>query len=554
MTPRIYNRLLLTIAGIGGMLYGIDVGIISAALLYLGKTIDLSLAQTSIIVAAVLGGSMFSSLVAGFLADWFGRRTMMIVSGVLFVSSVVLIVASHGFPALFAGRFLQGVSGGVIAVVVPLYLTESLSADVRGRGSAVFQLFLTIGIVLAAGIGWYFTRTADSAIAAAHGNAALIVAAEQHAWRGMFQSVAYPGILFLAGTFFLGETPRWLLRKGRPADALQALRRSVDETEAQRVLSEMQAIAAAPTHKTTHVDSLWQRRYIYPFVLACVVLACNQAIGINSILGYLVLILRQGGMSAIHATQGDFAVKLINTLATVVAVALVDRRGRKFLLILGTAGVLCALSAEAVIFRLAEANHRDMSAQVERAVSNNSIHTSLAQIFSSDSAPNGPYSLTVLYSYGKGEHSATVLNTDPNPALTIQPERDAGTLQIKSAVVRTLPPPRTGWWVAFFLALFIAAFAVGPGVVVWLALSELMPTRIRSAGMGIALLINQGVSTLIAGVFLPVSSHYGYSAAFGFWAVCGLIYFLVAVFLLPETKGKTLEEIELLFESREGYQ
>jgi len=100
--------------------------------------------------------------------------------------------------------------------------------------------------------------------------------------------------------------------------------------------------------------------------------------------------------------------------------------------------------------------------------------------------------------------------------------------------------------------LFIAAFAIGPGVVVWLMLSELMPTRIRSGGMGIALLINQGVSTLIAGVFLPVVGRYGYFAMFAFWAACTVVYFSTAVFFLPETKGKTLEEIEVGFEARAG--
>jgi sugar phosphate permease len=98
------------------------------------------------------------------------------------------------------------------------------------------------------------------------------------------------------------------------------------------------------------------------------------------------------------------------------------------------------------------------------------------------------------------------------------------------------------------MCLFIASFAVGPGVVVWLALSELMPTRIRSTGMGIALLINQGVSTVMAGVFLPVVGYYGYYAMFAFWAICTVIYFLISAFILPETKGKTLEEIEQSFD------
>ena len=111
-----------------------------------------------------------------------------------------------------------------------------------------------------------------------------------------------------------------------------------------------------------------------------------------------------------------------------------------------------------------------------------------------------------------------------------------------------MPTEATGWLVTACLCLFIAAFSVGPGVVVWLALSELMPTRIRSTGMGIALLLNQGVSTAIAAVFLPTVGNYGYSAMFLFWAACTVIYFITAAFFLPETKGKTLEEIEEYFE------
>ena len=157
------------VASLGGLLYGADIGIIAAALLYLGKTVELTLEQTSLIVAAVLGGSMVSSLAAGVLADWFGRKTMMIVSGLMFVASVGIIVLSQGFVPLFLGRLLQGMSGGVIAVVVPLYLAECLSAKSRGRGTAIFQFFLTFGIVMASAIGLYFTRQAESAIAASCG-------------------------------------------------------------------------------------------------------------------------------------------------------------------------------------------------------------------------------------------------------------------------------------------------------------------------------------------------------------------------------------------------
>jgi len=550
LSPASYGRFLLFIAGMGGLLYGVDVGIIAAALLYLGKTVSLSIAQTSMIVAAVLGGSMVSSLAAGVLADWIGRKTMMIVSGLLFVLSVLLIFGSHNFAMLFTGRLLQGASGGFIAVVVPLYLAECLSAKTRGRGSAVFQLFLTIGIAIAAAVGRYFTVHADAAIAAAKSNAALILAAENHAWRGMFLSVVYPGIVFFVGAFFLSESPRWLFRKGRIDAALAALRRSSSEEEAQVQMREMEKTAVAATPEVAKASgSLLQRKYIVPFVMACVILACNQTTGINSILSYLVIILKQAGLSAGHSTDGDVAVKVINVLMTLVAVALVDRKGRKFLLVLGTSGVIVALGTAAVVFHTFETKRTDVKRWVADGMHGPALDLPVKALSALRTDSSGPMVLGVLYDYGSGEKSATVLSTDADPVLHIAPEGgEAGKpLVIKAASYGPVPSATTGWLIAGCLALFIAAFAVGPGVVVWLALSELMPTRIRSSGMGIALLINQGVSTLIAGLFLPVVSNYGYAAMFGFWTLCTVVYFITAAFFLPETKGKTLEEIELGF-------
>lgn len=548
-SPASYGRFLLFIAGMGGLLYGVDVGIISAALLYLGKTVSLSISQTSLIVAAVLGGSMAGSLVTGFLSDWLGRKTMMIVSGLVFVLSVLLIFASQGFPMLFIGRLLQGASGGFIGVVVPLYLAECLNAKSRGKGTGIFQLMLTMGIVIAAGVGLYFTHQAIAAIAAAGGNAQQILAAENHAWRGMFLSVMYPGIVFFAGSFFLSESPRWLYKKGRTEDALQALRRSSSEEDAQLQLREMQDAGTATESSAKSAGSLLQRKYVVPFVLACMILGCNQATGINSILPYLVVILKQAGMSAGRATQGNVAVVLLNFLVTIVGVALVDRKGRKFLLVLGTSGIMLALGSAAVVFHSFEVKRVDVRQEVASRVKGSSLQLPVASVHGAGVDTSGPTVLNVLYSYGDGEKSATVLTTDEDPVLRVTPEpADAGhALTIKAATYGAVPSTHTGWLVAICLAVFISSFAVGPGVVIWIALSELMPTRIRSSGMGIALVVNQGVSTLMAYVFLPVVSNYGFAAMFGIWTTCTVLYFVIAAFFLPETKGKTLEEIELGF-------
>jgi hypothetical protein len=164
--------------------------------------------------------------------------------------------------------------------------------------------------------------------------------------------------------------------------------------------------------------------------------------------------------------------------------------------------------------------------------------------------------LSVLYSYGAQQGIAVALSNDPNSRRieVVRPEAGDSTaghsLKILRARAGPVPTGKTGVLVAICLAVFITFFSVGPGVCVWLALSELMPTRIRSVGMGIALLINQGVSTGIAAFFLPIVGNYGYFAMFGFWAACTVIYFITAAFFLPETKGRTLEEIEEYFEGK----
>jgi len=547
-----YRRFLMGVSGLGGLLYGADIGIIAAALLYLSGTINLTIEQKSLVVAAVLGGSMFSSLAAGVLADWMGRKKMTIVSGVMFVASIVMIVLSHGFTSLFLGRLLQGMSGGVIAVVMPLYLAECLSANERGRGTAIFQFMLTFGIVIAALIGWLYTRQAETAIAHAAGNAVLIQAAENHAWRSMFLAVIYPGILFFATAWALSESPRWLFRKGRFAAARAALLRAAPAAEADIAWKEMEELARE--HQETAAsgarDSLLRRKYVVPFVLACIVLACTQTTGINSILSFLVIILRQAGMSARHATQGDVVVKVLNCLMTLVGAALVDRRGRRFLLRIGTGGVVIALAAAGLIFLRIESRSVDALVRVRAAQVGDSVTLPLDQGAFAGSVGGRPMSLTVVYTYGHGDYVDTVLSDSDDPVLRIAPDsRQAkATLTIKRARYGPIPEEGTGWLVAACLGLFILAYAFGPGVVVWLMLSELMPTRIRSTGMGIALLINQGISTLIAALFLPVVGNYGYFAMFFFWAACTVIYFVTATFFLPETKGKTLEEIEKYFE------
>ena len=576
-----YNRFLLIVAGLGGLLYGVDVGIIAGALPYLEATSGFNGGQLSLVVAAVLLGSVISTLFAGLLADWMGRKSLMTLSGIMFVISIPMIALSHGYGSLVFGRLLQGVSGGLIGVVVPLYLAECLTASDRGKGTGIFQWLLTLGLVIAAALGLYYSFRVDQV--AKLGDAAQLLAFKNTAWRRIFWVSLPPGILFVIGSFLMAESPRWLLRRGKQEAAYAALLRSRTNEQADLELREMQATTTAEKQATSvgskAKESLLRRKYVIPFILACIILACNQATGINSIIGYNTNILLQSGLSDFASHWGYLVFQIINFLVTFGGVVLVDRKGRKFLLALGTAGIIISLVCTGALFLGNEKHRVDTRAAVQSRVTADqkltlTYSTQLADQLLKDSgnpATDRPTSLVVIYSYGDFRATSQVvrsndLGTKPieimregcvpankvvaffsNPFGDLDASRQAP-LTIEKALITPVPTSRNGWLVAITLFIFMAFFAVGPGVCVWLALSELMPTRIRSNGMSIALVLNQAVSTTIAAVFLPTVGKYGYSTMFFGFAACTVIYFVTATWFLPETKGKTLEEIEAHFE------
>lgn len=578
-----YNRFLLVVAGLGGLLYGVDVGIIAGALPYLEATSGLNRGELSIVVAAVLLGSVFSTLFAGILADWMGRKALMALSGVMFVISIPMIALAHGYAPLVFGRLLQGTSAGLIGVVVPLYLAECLTAANRGKGTGIFQWLLTAGIAIAALIGLLFSFRLDHIVQSGDANAIYVF--KNSAWRGIFWVSLPPGIFFVIGSLMLSESPRWLLKRGKRDASYAALLRSRTNEQADLELKEMQELGTSEKSKDSSgpvkKDSLLNRKYVIPFILACIILACNQTTGINSIIAYNTNILLQSGLSDLSAHEGYVVFTFVNFFVTLVGVTLVDRKGRKFLLGIGTAGIIVSMVCTGVLFRQTEKLGVDSKATAQAmAAPDQTLKLVYNQeqaktLLSGSTASNvnaaAPTSLVIIYSYGDFRTASQAVRSDDSGAKPIEITREScvpankivaffsnpfgdldaarkAPLRIENALITPVPSVRNGWIVAITLFVFMAFFAMGPGVCVWLALSELMPTRIRSNGMSIALVLNQAVSTTIAAIFLPTVGKYGYSTMFFGFAACTVIYFVTATWFLPETKGKTLEEIEAYFE------
>ncbi|HEV2320441.1 MAG TPA: MFS transporter, partial [Verrucomicrobiae bacterium] len=380
-------------------------------------------------------------------------------------------------------------------------------------------------------------------------------------------------------------SPRWLFRRGNIDAARAALLRSRISEQAEIELKEMQRTAAEEKNKVADTgqrmrESLLRRKYVIPFILACVILSCNQATGINSVIGYNATILIQAGLGDRLAHLGSVVFNLVNWCATPIAVFLVDRKGRKFLLTVGTGGIVISMTCVGLLFLKTEKLRVDVKDKLQSMVSanqtltlnfNQETVTNLLPASSLQRFGSSPFTMTVIYSYGAFSAATPAERSDDlsakpieitredcipankiialfkNPSASLDAARMAP-LKIDDALITPVPDTRNGFLTAIAMYVYMAFFAVGPGVCVWLALSELMPTRIRSNGMSIALLINQTVSTTIAAVFLPTVGKYGYSTMFFFFAGCTVIYFITAALFLPETKGKTLEEIEVFFD------
>lgn len=436
------NSLMFWIAGlvsIGGILYGYDIGVISGALLFIQDVIPMTDAQVGVIVGAVLGGGLIGTLLAGPVADNFGRRILIMLSSFVFMLGVSLILFSYSFFMILTARLLLGVGVGLISVAVPLYVAEIVPAKDRGKYMSFFQLLLTFGILMAYVVDLIFTPSGN--------------------WRAMFGVVLFPALILFFGALFLPETPRWLLanqQEKRAREVLVRIRSSSFDVD-----KDIHCIQESMDEMSGSWLELFSKQFWLPTLIALLIAIFNQLTGINSFLQYAPLILKNTGMGSDLLTMiSSTGIGILNLICTMIALVFIDSVGRRPLLLIGVVGVMLS-----------------------------ECYLGLVQLANFDTFTIGFLSLIGLFT-------------------------------------------------------FIIFFAIGPGVVVWLAISELFPTRVRGKGISLCLFFNSLASTLLATFFLPMSNLLGMSQTYWLFAFFTFIYFLVAFFFLPETKSKSLEEIQ----------
>ncbi len=424
------------VAALGGLLFGFDTAVISGTTSALTQAYQLSPGLLGATVASALWGTILGAMLAGFPGERFGRRDTLRGMAILYLISALGCAAAWNWLALVAFRFIGGLGIGGSSVLGPMYIAEIAPARLRGRLVGFFQFNVVFGILLA-----YFSN--------------YVIGLQRFGaveWRWELGVSAIPAALFFIMLFAIPRSPRWLVKKGRIAEARTVLQMTGDENFEHDLRDIIESIEV---ERSLAAERLFSRRYAFPIFLAVTIGMFNQLSGINAILYYLNDIFAHAGFSKVSGNLQAVAVGATNLIFTIIAMSVIDKIGRKTLLLVGSVGTALCLAGVSVIFFTAR--HENV--------------------------------------------------------------------------------------LVWLLVGYIAFFAFSQGAVIWVYLSEVFPNTVRAKGQSLGSFSHWFMNALISGIFPLMAASSG-AYPFVFFAIMMVVQFFVVLFVYPETKGFTLEEMQ----------
>jgi sugar porter (SP) family MFS transporter len=435
-----YALLIAIAAAVGGLLFGYDTAVISGAILFVRESFRLTPFQTEVAVASVLAGCAMGAGGAGYCADRFGRKPVLIADAVIFGVFALVTGMAGGLGSFVAARIVVGLAVGVASMVTPLYIAEVAPPKVRGALVTLNQLAIVIGVAVAYLVDYLFSGSGN--------------------WRGMFNSAVGPSVVLLVALIFLPESPRWLAAHGHPEEAYRVLCRVEEASEAQVHFAEIREVTEIDRLK---FRDLFAPRFRKALAVGLGLAVFDQITGVNAICYYTPIILQRGGFhSAQSAILATVLVGAVNLVFTILSLFLLDRMGRRPLLLLGLALMTLSLG-------------------------------------------------TLGYLFGR-EHVSQAL-------------------------------------ILLGVLVYLASFAIGLGPVFWVLISEIYPTTIRGQAMSLVTLTIWVFDLLVTITFLSLMGALGASRTFWFYALASVAAFYFSARRVPETKGRTLEQIETSWKS-----
>lgn len=423
-------------AALAGFLFGFDTVVISGADQQLQKLWGTSDAfHGTVVMAMALWGTVIGAIFGGIPTNRLGRKNTLVWIGIFYVISA-LGSAMVNDPVSFAFfRLLGGVGVGVSTIAAPAYVSEIAPAKDRGRLVALYQLNIVLGILIAF-VSNYLLRDTGA-----------------EPWRWMLGVEAIPAFIYTVLVFFVPRSPRWLISKGRNEEAEKILRITNPKEDTKQKIQEIKQ----QSETTLSGENIFMKKYRFPLLLAFLIAFFNQLSGINAFLYYAPRIFQEAGLAVGTALLSSIGIGIVNLLFTLLGVFLIDRWGRKQLMLIGSVGYIISLSLVAAAF---------------------------------------------FFSWG-------------------------------------------GLWVPVFLFLFIAAHAIGQGAVIWVFISEVFPNHLRASGQSFGVSVHWILAAIIPALVPFLFSTIGAGSVFAFFAFMMVLQLLFVIFLMPETKGKSLEEIGL---------
>jgi MFS transporter, SP family, arabinose:H+ symporter len=508
-----YTIKISLIVALGGFLMGFDASVISGVVRFIEPEFNLTKLQLGWAVSSLTLTSTLGMIIAGPLSNAFGRRYVLRWAAIFYAVSALASALAPDFTTLVFARMLGGFGVGASLIIAPMYIAEIAPSNFRGRLVSFNQLNIVIGISVA-----FFTNYLILRLSQTNHSWVNTLGIDVYQWRWMLGLETLPAILYFGFLFFVPRSPRWLMMKGWDSEALQVLKKV---STVEQALKDMEAVKAsfvnAAPEKKVPLSELFKPALRVVLLIGIVVAVLQQITGINSVFFYAPMIFEQSGIGADASFSQAILVGLTNVVFTILAILFIDRFGRKVLLIFGLSGITISMLILSwgfynATYTITEETFNSLPSHISRS----KVEPFVGKTFNSDVE----FKREIEQVFGTVE------------AKKIESDLIAAATSMNS------------WLILLGIIGFVASFAISLGPVMWVLFSEIFPNFIRGVAISFVGFINSGVSFLVQLVFPWELATIGNSATFliyGLFALAGLVIISI---ILPETKNKSLEELE----------
>jgi sugar porter (SP) family MFS transporter len=496
------------IVALGGFLFGFDAGIISGVMTFAGPEFNLTEIQSGWVVSSPSFAAMISMLFSGRLSDRIGRRKLLIIVALLYAVSAVFSATAVSYEMLYIARMIGGFAFGAALVLAPMYIAEISTAENRGKLVSLQQLNIVFGFFAAFLSNYFFNKynTLDSNFLT-----------DENVWRWMLGIELIPALLYFSLLFFVPKSPRWLYLKGKISEAKNVFINIYGNERGYLEIKSIEENSRADKNiSKLKIKDLFNPSLRFILIVGLIVGVLQQITGINAVYFYATSIFKQTGIGTDAAFLSGVLLSTISVVFTFLAIYLIDRVGRRPLLLIGTAGIAVSLLICAYGFNQATYQLKEKEVNQFEFLNSKKLISVIDKIYTND--------------VDFKNEIKTILGSN------IFSKNDGAILEAATTIDSTL--------ILIGILGFIACFAFSLGPVMWVLLSELFPLKYRGLAIGSIAFVNSFISSVVQLVFPWELSNLGNSLTFFIFGIIALIGFFVLAKILPETKGKSLEELE----------